>query len=82
MKTPMLSKREKALEKALLGGAYKSLGKAEVSRVVQAIARRKKDAVLNIRVNTQDLTQIKKKAARLGIPYQTYISEFIHQLAI
>jgi len=55
--------------------------KEEFNRIAEAIARRKKDAVLSIRVNSQDLENLKKKAKRLGIPYQTFVSELIHQYA-
>ena len=55
--------------------------KEEYEKIVQAIAARKKDAVLNIRVNSRDLASIKHKAERLGIKYQTFISEVIHRVA-
>ena len=43
--------------------------------------RRKKDAVLNMRVNRQDLAGLKQKARRLGVPYQSFISELLHHFA-
>ena len=49
--------------------------------IKQALERRKKDAVLNIRVNHYDLETIKQKARRLGIKYQTFISEVLHKVA-
>ncbi len=49
--------------------------------IKQAIERRKKDAVLNIRVNSFDLAQLKQKAQKLGIKYQTFISEILHKVA-
>jgi predicted DNA binding CopG/RHH family protein len=55
--------------------------KQEYEQIINAIAARKKDAVLNIRVNSHDLTSIKRKAQRLGIRYQTFISEVIHRIA-
>jgi len=45
------------------------------------VARRKKDAVLNIRVNHEDLHEIKGKAKKLGVRYQSFISELLHQVA-
>ncbi|HVC08596.1 MAG TPA: hypothetical protein VNH15_01490 [Elusimicrobiota bacterium] len=81
MKRSALSAEEKSIERALLRGAYKPVGRAEFRRAAQAIARRKKDAVLNIRVNRRDIEDIKRKAGRLGVPYQSLISEMIHQLA-
>jgi predicted DNA binding CopG/RHH family protein len=50
-------------------------------QIVAALERRKKDAVLNIRVNSYDLQNIKQKAQKLGIKYQTLISEVLHKLA-
>lgn len=81
MKKTRLTKREGAIEKALLRGEYRPVGRAEFNRIAQALARRKKDAVLNIRVNSADLSQIKQKARRLGVPYQTFISELLHRFA-
>lgn len=53
----------------------------EYKRIVEALERRKKDMVLNIRVNRLDLDQIKQKARKLGVKYQTFISEILHQVA-
>jgi len=82
MKKIKLSRSEKAIEAALLRGEYRPVKQAELDRIANAIARRKKDAVLNIRVNSQDLESIKKKAKQMGIPYQTFVSELIHQYAV
>jgi predicted DNA binding CopG/RHH family protein len=49
--------------------------------IKQAIERRKKDAVLNIRVNSFDLVQLKQKARKLGVKYQSFISEILHTVA-
>jgi len=53
----------------------------ELNDVAAAIAARKKDTTLTIRVNSQDIHRIKKMAVKKGIPYQTYISEVIHRVA-
>ena len=53
----------------------------EVKLVADAIAARRKDAVLNIRINSQDLNHLKQKAKSLGVPYQTFISEILHRYA-
>ena len=82
MKKIKLSRSEKAIEAALVRGEYRPVKKAEFDRIAEAIARRKKDAVLNIRVNSHDLDSIKQKAKRMGIPYQTFVSELIHQYAV
>jgi len=62
-------------------GEYRPASREEFNRIAQAIARRRKDAVLNIRVNSRDLESLKRKARRMGIPYQTFVSELIHQYA-
>ncbi|MEK7232965.1 MAG: antitoxin [Elusimicrobiota bacterium] len=82
MKNIKLSRSEKEIEAALIRGEYRPVKKAEFDRIAEAIARRKKDAVLNIRVNSHDLDSIKQKAKRMGIPYQTFVSELIHQYAV
>jgi predicted DNA binding CopG/RHH family protein len=46
------------------------------------IARRKKDAVLNVRINSDDLEGIKQKARKLGVKYQTFVSEILHKVAL
>jgi predicted DNA binding CopG/RHH family protein len=57
------------------------VSKEEYKKLVEALERRKKDAVLNIRVNHYDLETIKQKARKLGIKYQTFISEVLHKVA-
>ncbi|MCU0665576.1 MAG: hypothetical protein MUF05_00540 [Candidatus Omnitrophica bacterium] len=56
-------------------------GKEEYDRIARMLEARKKDAVLNIRVNSYDLEHIKQKARQLGVKYQTFISEILHQVA-
>lgn len=77
-----LTKQEQEIENALLAGKLVDIDKKELEQISQAIARRKKDAVLNIRINSQDLQSIKQKAKKLGIKYQTLISEVLHKIAI
>ncbi len=77
-----LTKQEKEIEDALMAGDFVSVDDRELEEISQAIARRKKDAVLNIRVNSQDLRSIKQKAKKLGIKYQTFISEVLHRVAL
>ena len=81
MRQTKLTRQEKAIEDALVKGEYVDVSHEEFSSIAQAIKARKKDAVLNLRVNSRDLESIKQKAKRLGIKYQTFISEFIHRLA-
>ncbi|HAM34472.1 MAG TPA: antitoxin [Elusimicrobia bacterium] len=76
-----LNLSEKAIERAVSRGEFRPASKEEFEKIAGAVARRKKDAVLNIRVNSQDLASIKAKARRMGIPYQSFVSELIHQYA-
>lgn len=81
MKKQALSRSEKAVENSLLRGEYRPAKPADLAAIAEAIARRKKNAVLNIRVNREDLESIKRKAKHLGIPYQTLVSELLHHYA-
>jgi predicted DNA binding CopG/RHH family protein len=67
MKAIRLNKSEQAIETALLQGEYLNIKNAEFDAIAQAVAIRRKDAVINIRVNSQDLKVIKEKAKRSGI---------------
>jgi len=77
-----LTRKEKEIEDALMAGEFVNVEGNELEEISQAIARRKKDAVLNIRVNSQDIISIKQKAKKLGIKYQTFISEVLHKIAL
>jgi predicted DNA binding CopG/RHH family protein len=81
MRAIKLTRQEKAIEDALVRGEYVDVSKEEFNAIAHAIANRKKDTVLNIRVNGNDLENIKTKAHRLGIKYQTFISEILHKVA-
>jgi len=79
MRNFKLTRGEKAIDSN--AERYVRVHKDEYTRIVKAIAARKKDAVLSIRVNSEDLAGIKRKAERLGIKYQTFISEILHTVA-
>ena len=81
MRKIKLTKQEKAAEDALLRGEYVSVSKEKLAEIAAALEARKKDAVLNIRVNRYDLEHIKQKAHKLGVKYQTFISEILHRVA-
>lgn len=76
-----LTRQEKVIEDSLLRGEYVRISKSEFADIAEAIAARRKNAVLNIRVNSRDLASIKQKAQKLGIKYQTLVSEIIHRVA-
>ena len=79
MRRIKLTKEEQAIEDHI--EEFVPAGKEEFDRIAQAIEVRKKDAVLNIRINKYDLEHIKQKAKKLGIKYQTFISEILHKVA-
>lgn len=81
MRQMKLSRQERQIEKALVDGEYVSMGQKEFEEIAQAVAARRKDAVLNIRVNSEDIKNIKQKAKRLGVKYQTFVSEILHRVA-
>lgn len=76
-----LTKEEKEIEKDLLAGVYVPVSKKHFQEIARAIEAKRKDTVLNIRINSRDLTNIKQKAKKLGVKYQTFISEVLHKLA-
>lgn len=74
-----LTKEEQAIEDSI--HEYVPVSQKEYDAAVAAIEAFKKNAVLNIRINRNDLDAIKKKARKLGVPYQSFIGEFLHRLA-
>jgi predicted DNA binding CopG/RHH family protein len=76
-----LAKNESEIENALIKGEFMDVGRAEFEEIAESLAARKKDAVLNIRINSEDLKNIKRKAKKYGIRYQTLVSELIHRMA-
>lgn len=79
MRKIKLTREERAIEDSL--EEFVPVDRNEYEQIVQAIAARKKDTVLNIRVNSRDLASIKQRAQRLGVKYQTLLSELIHRIA-
>lgn len=82
MRKIKLSSQEKEIEKDLLDGIYIPLKSNELQSIAEAISHRRKDAVLSIRINSKDLESIRQKAKKLGIKYQTFISEVLHKIAL
>ncbi len=79
MRRIKLTKQERLIEDSL--EEYVPVNKEEYKEIVEALERKKKDAVLNIRVNSYDLGYLKQKARKLGVKYQTFISEILHKVA-
>lgn len=81
MKKIKLTKEEKRVEDALLLGEYVKAPKKLSDEILKSLLARKKNYIMTIRVNSRDIENIKHKAARLGVRYQTFISEILHQVA-
>lgn len=81
MRKTRFTRQEKKIEEALMKGEYLDVDKKDYDEIAHAIAARRKDAILHIRVNSQDLSNIKKLAKRLGVKYQSFVSEVLHRVA-
>ncbi|MDD4894010.1 MAG: antitoxin [Candidatus Omnitrophica bacterium] len=79
MRIIKLTKQERWIEDH--AEEFVPVSKEEYQKIAEALERKKRDAVLNIRVNSYDLAHIKQKAQKLGIKYQTFISELLHKVA-
>ncbi len=76
-----LTPYERKLEAEFERGEWVPVSKEKEEEIRKALEARKKNAVLNIRINQLDLECIKRKAKKLGVKYQTFISEFLHRMA-
>ncbi len=81
MRQMKLDAEEKQIMDAIVRDEYVPVGGKELHAVADAIAARKKNMTLTMRVNSQDINRIKKFSQAKGIPYQTYLSEVIHRVA-
>ena len=81
MRRIKLTRQEKAIEDAALRGEYVNVPKEEFEEIAASLAAHRKDAVLNIRINSYDLKSLKEKAHKLGVKYQTFIAEILHRAA-
>ena len=76
-----LSEEEKEIMESIEKDEFVPVTGIELKEVAAAIAARKKDTTLTIRVNRKDINRIKKMAQKRNIAYQSYISEVIHRVA-
>lgn len=81
MKKIKLSKEEKVIEQQIENNEYIPITGEELKEVAEAVAARKKDSTITIRVNTYDIKRIRQRAKKLGIKYQSYISDVLHKVA-
>ena len=79
MRRIKLTRDEREIENNL--EHYVSVSREDINEMAHIIKARKKNAVLNIRVNSEDLKNLKQKAARMGLKYQTFISEILRKVA-
>lgn len=78
----VLDNEEKQIIAAIERDEFVPVTGKELREVANAIAARKKDTTLTIRVNSRDINRIKRLAKTKGIPYQSYIAEVIHRVAV
>lgn len=81
MKKVKRAKEEREIEKAPVNGKSQPLKDKELRKIESALKARRKDITMTIRVNSEDIEKIRNKAKKMGVKYQSYISEIIHQVA-
>ena len=82
MKIYKLDKEEKELIKSVNRGEWTELSQKETLKYSQSAKEfMKKDVKINIRLNKNDLENIKLKAMQEGLPYQTLIGSILHKYA-
>ncbi len=81
MKQIKLDSEEKKIAQAIERDEYAPIVGHDLVEIADAVAARKKDASLTIRVNGQDIKRIKQMAKKKGIAYQSYLAEVIHRVA-
>ena len=79
-----LDEEEQEISDALDRSEFKSVDnlEEEIARA-KIIAKNtlRKDARINVRISSADLTRLKQKAAYKGLPYQTFIASVLHEYA-
>ncbi|MCP4266072.1 MAG: antitoxin [Candidatus Brocadiaceae bacterium] len=68
---------EKNIEKDIL--KFKKVSSKKFKKIEDIIEKSNEKKNISLRVNNQDLEQIKLKAENEGIPYQTLISSVLHK---
>ena len=83
-KNPMqLDKEELQILSDFEQGEFQSIRNFKTEKQELEMAARnslKKDKRINIRISSRDLERLQMRAAREGVPYQTYISSSLHKL--
>ena len=68
---------EKNIEKDI--SKFKKVSSRKLKNIEDIIEKTNEKKNISLRLNSQDLEQIKLKAEREGIPYQTLISSVLHK---
>ncbi|HQJ14945.1 MAG TPA: hypothetical protein PLJ26_00465 [Candidatus Omnitrophota bacterium] len=79
MRKYKLTKEEQWIEDHMK--EFVPVSREEFAAIKKTIELKKRDAVLNIRVNSLDLALLKQKAQKIGVKYQSFISELLHRAA-
>lgn len=76
-----LTKEENDIRASVERGEWSVTAKKSDLRKYQEAARQmlKKDTRLNIRISSQDLKNLQKRAMEEGLPYQTFVSSLLHK---
>jgi predicted DNA binding CopG/RHH family protein len=81
-KQKFLDEEEKSIVEAYAHGEFKPV-KAQKKLKSEALAAARsyvrKDARINIRLSTTDLTMLKRRAIEEGLPYQSLIASILHK---
>ena len=78
-----LDKEEQQILKDFDNGEFKRIPNLKKEKKELENAARQtllKDKRINIRISSRDLERLQKRAAKEGIPYQTFISGSLHKL--
>ena len=68
---------EKEIERDI--SKYKKAKPSKIEKIEKIIKKANEKKNISLRVNSQDLEQLKFKAEREGVPYQTLISSVLHK---
>ncbi|MCD6268771.1 MAG: antitoxin [Deltaproteobacteria bacterium] len=74
---PKLDKYEQEIEDNV--SQYKPVSAKEKSRVEAIIDKANEKKSISLRLKTNDLEQLKRKADIEGLPYQTLLSSIVHK---
>lgn len=61
--------------------SYRLASPEFTAKIKEAIDQWKKDTVLNMRINGEDVMLLRQKAEKLGLKYQTFIAQILHRVA-